>query len=180
MMRGHRIDEAGFTLLELMIVVAIVGVLSAVAIPSFVKYITRSKTAEARLNVEKMYIGARIYFLDSNTRSPEMNAVPAQFPNAQAATPALGCCSLGGGKCAPQNTYWDTPSWTALQFSMPDPHYYQYEFISRGTAAASEFTAQAVGDLDCDGLRSTYSMYGRADQTGTAGTAALSRLNELE
>jgi prepilin-type N-terminal cleavage/methylation domain-containing protein len=39
---------AGFTLVELMIVVVILGILAAVAIPAFSRYIKRSKTTEAR------------------------------------------------------------------------------------------------------------------------------------
>ena len=39
---------AGFTLVELMIVVVILGILAAVAIPAFTRYVKRSKTSEAR------------------------------------------------------------------------------------------------------------------------------------
>ncbi len=44
-----RKSENGFTLVELMVVVAIIGLLSAVAIPNFQKYQARSKTSEAKL-----------------------------------------------------------------------------------------------------------------------------------
>ncbi len=42
-----KLNKKGFTLIELMIVVAIIGILAAVAVPAFLNYITRSKTSEA-------------------------------------------------------------------------------------------------------------------------------------
>lgn len=49
-----RTDE-GFTLVELMVVVAIIGILSAVAIPNFKKYQAKSKTSEAKLQLASVY-----------------------------------------------------------------------------------------------------------------------------
>ena len=48
-------NSKGFTLVELMVVVAIIGVLSAVAIPNFKKYQAKSKTTEAKLNLAAIY-----------------------------------------------------------------------------------------------------------------------------
>lgn len=47
--------EQGFTLVELMVVVAIIGILSAVAIPNFKKYQAKSKTTEAKMQLASIY-----------------------------------------------------------------------------------------------------------------------------
>ena len=155
-MNGKRAN--GFTLVELMIVVAIIGVLSAVAIPAFMKYIAKSKTAEAVQMLRRMSEGARTYYLEAHgARGAAGTVVPKQFPDTTAATPAVPCC---GEKCAVNVAQWADPTWKALTFAVTDPHYYQYSFTSSGTGVAARFTARANGDLDCDGLESTFEMYG--------------------
>ena len=77
----------------------------------------------------------------------------------------------------PSQAQWQDPTWVGLGFSLDDPHYYQYEFISN----ANEFTARAIGNLDCDADFSTFGMIGRVDSiNGVFGLAAINRVNELE
>jgi len=54
----------GFTLIELMIVVAIIGILSAIAIPNFQKYQARSRQSEARMALSAMYTAEKSYFAE--------------------------------------------------------------------------------------------------------------------
>lgn len=60
-------SQAGFTLVELMVVVAIIGLLSAVAIPNFKKYQAKSKTSEAKLQLAALYTAETSYFSDFDT-----------------------------------------------------------------------------------------------------------------
>jgi type IV pilus assembly protein PilA len=55
-------SEVGFTLVELMVVVAIIGLLSAVAIPNFQKYQARTKQAEAKLHLSAMYTAESSFY----------------------------------------------------------------------------------------------------------------------
>ena len=179
--KRHR-RESGFTLIELMIVVAIIGVLSAIAVPSFIRYIKKSKTTEARMHLEKIYNGARAYYYEE-FGGIDLALVSPSFPANQAPTPGVSCCTLTGSeRCLPDSSVWGTATWDALKFSMDDPHYYQYAFVSAGTGNEATFTARALGDLDCDGEFSTFEMWGDADFSGgdPAGSAAVYRIKELE
>jgi len=170
--------QRGFTLLELMIVVAIIGLLASIAVPSLTGYIKKARSTEARMHVEKIYNGARLYWMEPHSLPGVVGSLPSQFPASHAATPALRCCVTAGagGRCMPEPTQWQDPTWTGVQFSMDDPHYYQYEL----TSGANEFTARALGDLDCDGVMSSFSMIGRVDANGVFGLAAMNRRDELE
>jgi len=55
-------DQKGFTLIELMIVVAIIGILAAVAIPNFLKYQAKSKQSEARVLLSGLYTSEIAYW----------------------------------------------------------------------------------------------------------------------
>jgi type IV pilus assembly protein PilA len=61
-MKKMNAKKAGFTLIELMIVVAILGILAAIAIPAFATYIRRSKTGEAYENLEGLFKAVSAYY----------------------------------------------------------------------------------------------------------------------
>jgi type IV pilus assembly protein PilA len=153
--------QAGFTLVELLIVVAIIGMLAAIAIPGFRQYVAKSKTAEAANQIQKLCAGATAYFYLERLNNAG-TALPRQFPVSVTSfeTPT-DCCSTAGQKCISSTVYENDEAWKALSFSIGDPHYYAPFYSADGTGLA--FRAQTFGDLNCN---TTYSMFERLG-TGT-------------
>lgn len=65
----------GFSLTELMIVVAIIGILAVIAIPNFLKYQARAKQSEAKANLAALHASEMAYFAEKNTYVDDFNAI---------------------------------------------------------------------------------------------------------
>src|SRR5215831_14356144 len=181
---GGRVDTSGFTLVELMVVVTVVGVLAAVAIPAFMKNSRKAKTAEALVNVKRLADGAMAYRQEDRRQAGTVVPIPPQFPNTPSTStvPALGVCCTppATGKCEPDPTAWNNLDWQALHFSMDHPHYYSYRYVRNAAGAAGiatpdiggagtvadYFYADAMGDLNCNGQYSTFEMFGAVGTSG--------------
>jgi len=170
MLSKFRNNKKGFTLIELMIVVAILAILSVVAVPAFIKYMRKAKTAEAVDMLDKIYKGAVDYFTTPRVlpNSAGQTFADCQFPESHTAAYPLGaasCCAFAAAdsRCPADPAAWDNATWSALKFEIADEHYFQYKFDESGADSTAQFTAHAEADLDCDTNESTFQRYGKGE-----------------
>ena len=138
MMRTNR--RAGFTLVELMIVVALIGVLSAIAIPGFLSYQAKSRRAESFSNLASMSVLQKSLVATQGAYFDSGNAYPDDTP-------------YGGLGSSKMN--WDGASQAAFSELGWEPDgdvHYSYQSNSTNNCTCTVcFTSTAYGDVDADG-----------------------------
>src|SRR5213080_3965321 len=98
-------DQAGFTLVELLVVILIIGILAAIAIPSFLNQKGKGEDAAAKSSAREASTAMETYYTDKGSYLladiPALKAIEGTLPNA-AATPAATTALVanGGGLAA--------------------------------------------------------------------------------
>ena len=172
MNRWVRRAKQGFTLIELMIVVAIIGILAVLAIYGVRKYMANAKTAEARNSLGQIGKDQSAEFekesMGGATLSPTGTAGVSRSLCATSVAVPTAATSIQGKKYqssqaegADWGTGNSTTGWPCLKFSMDAPQYYMYSFATvNPSAAAGTFKAFANGDMNGDGVLSTFELDG--------------------
>lgn len=145
----------GFTLIELMVSAAIIGLLASVALPQYARSTLRSKAAERRTIMESL--------------SRAINdTVSAQQGLPGGAAAWSGTWNPDPLAFPPSTTKrrmdWTMANWRALPMVVSGDTYYSYMFTALDPAQDGRnvtLTVAAVGDLDGDGIQSRKDMYFR-------------------
>ena len=154
--------EAGFTFLDLMMVVAVLGALTVVAVPRFVKYMRKSRTVEVIDGLTKIASGAQVYYSVSGQMpcyGPEGALCTNNTPYTPAMTHATACQNYAGTFPESTNAQFAGRPWKHLLFTPVGRQRYRYAWWSVSTLTTADGRAHATGDLDCDGVLSIWHVH---------------------
>ena len=136
-----KLSQSGFTLIELMIVVLIIGILAALAIPAYQKFGYKAKLTEAPSNLSAIAQAEQLSFVNTG-KIVEFTALPRV------------ASAVDGIKVAIDAT--EAAKIAALDVQIAGPAYCSYKVVNDSTNAKTGWYAQADCDVDGNAAQATY------------------------
>lgn len=145
-----------------MIVVAIIGILAAIAIPAFMGYIRRAKASEATSHLKTLFQGAAGYYSQEHWGERMVASVPgaALATSACVVADAQTSNTPGAGKTS-LDWSMEAVSFDSIGFATRDPVYYQYGVVGSDGSCGHMggeplYSFRALGDLDGNSITSLF------------------------
>ena len=158
---------------------ALTGMIAALFAPTMMKFHRRRRTLEPRVELARLFDAILATMYGDPADHHDFRGCPGSVPEGEAGfTPPLGhACAGPAETCMPAlsgagsydpGLWTDNPTWRQLGFSEKRPHRFHYNVRWRYDERADgcQFTAQAFGDLDDDGVFSTFERAAAADEHG--------------
>ena len=128
----------------------------------------RRHAVDAIETLGKLSRTASVYYVKPRG-DDQGNRMLCQFPRGEIRTTlATSCCDAsvaddGGNMCDPAKIVWNRTLWKSLHFKQRAPQPFIYEYKASGVLGDARFEVSAYGDLDCDGVFSTFRFVGKGD-----------------
>lgn len=134
-MKQTKLNFLGFTLIELMIVVAIIAFLAVIAIPNFLRYVSKAKRSEVYLNLGAIYTAQKAYWSEHGTYSANLT----------------GPEGIGWRPEGEINYTYGFPGTEGVNYFTGKLKAPANQLSNIAKADKDSFTAAAIGDIDSDG-----------------------------
>jgi len=141
-----------YAVIEIAAAWAVIGSILAIAIPELSRSLRASPLAEPVDGLQRIASAAVAYAHEHGSFPESAPLTPADVPR--------------GGRTSDPPDVWEHPTWKALGFSFDYAHAFSFAFESGETNGGPSFRAIAHGDLDGDGVVSTFEVVGVVDERG--------------